>query len=115
MRAVAQGDGLHFRCRGDFQVQRQAQAFHQPGDVGIPDVAAILAQMRGDAVCAGLFGQERRAQRIGPRCPARIPDRRHMIDIHTQTQHRSLTPLPYAAQPSAGGRRGVAPAGWRLA
>ena len=69
MRAVVQRDSLHFGGRAHFQVQRQAQRRHQTVDVAVRDVAAILAQVGGDAVGAGLLGQLRGADRVRPGVP----------------------------------------------
>ena len=46
------GDRNHFRRCRHFQVERLLDGRLQPRDVVIDDVAAILAQMRGDAVGA---------------------------------------------------------------
>ncbi len=45
MRAMAQGDRLHLGGRGHLEVERQRQFRRQRGDIGVGDVAAILAQM----------------------------------------------------------------------
>ncbi len=62
----AQGDRLHLGRGGAFEIQRDADPGCQRLDIGIDDVAAILAQMGGDAVRARGFGQQRGAQGIGP-------------------------------------------------
>jgi hypothetical protein len=41
----------------------------------------IFSEMHGDPVGAGLLGQQRRLHRIGHLNAARLPHRRHMIDI----------------------------------
>jgi hypothetical protein len=41
----------------------------------------VFPEVHGDTVGAGLLGQERRFHRIRHVDPARLPDRRHMIDI----------------------------------
>ena len=59
---------------------------HQPVDVGIDDVAAILAQMGGDAVGAGRGGDRGGTQRIGQASAARVADGGDVIDVHAETQ-----------------------------
>jgi hypothetical protein len=83
---VAQCDRLHFGRRRHLEVQRHRQDVHKPVDIGVRYVPAILAQMRGDAIGAGVFGQPGRAQGIGIGAAARIPHGRHMVDVHTQAQ-----------------------------
>ncbi len=54
----------------------------------VGDVAAVLAQMGGDAVGAGLGGGEGGADRIGMRAAARVPDRRDMVDVDAEAEVR---------------------------
>ena len=58
----------------------------QPRDVVVADVAAILAQMRGDAVGAGLDRELGRAHRIGMPPAARIADGRDVIDVDAEAK-----------------------------
>ena len=60
-------------------------------DIVIGDVPPVLAQMRGDAVRPGLRRHQPGAHRIGIARPARVPDRRDMVDIDAQAQV-ALTP-----------------------
>jgi hypothetical protein len=53
-------------------------------------VAAILAQMRGDAVGAGLDRGKGGADRIGTRPAPRITQGRDVIDIDAKAQRRSF-------------------------
>ena len=48
------------------------------------DMAAILAQMRGDAVGAGRDGDKRRANGIRKRAAPRVAQGRDMIDIDAE-------------------------------
>ncbi len=57
-----------------------------PLHVGIADVAAILAQMRRDAVGAGLDGEVRRAHGIGQRAAAGVADGRDMVDVDAEAE-----------------------------
>ncbi len=52
----------------------------------IGDVAAILAQMRRDAVRPGLRGDTRGAHRIGVAAAARIADRRDVVDVDAEAE-----------------------------
>ena len=60
--------------------------------VVVVDVAAIFAQMRGDAVGARFDGDQRRPHRIGQRAAARVAHGGDMIDVDPQTQrgHRMV-------------------------
>ena len=56
----------HFRRRRHFEIERLVDAFLEPRDIVVDDVAAILAQMRGDAVGAG--GDRDLGRRTGSGC-----------------------------------------------
>ena len=86
VRTVLQRDREHLVGRGHLQVERHGQAGRQPRDIVVGDVAAILAQMRGDAVRPRLDRQQRRPHRIGIPRPARVAHRRDVIDIHPKPQ-----------------------------
>ena len=88
VRHVAQGDGQHLLGRRHLEIERPGQLALEPGDVGVGDVAAILAQVRGDAVGAGLDGQLRGAQRIGMAAAARVADGRDVVDVDAEAQVR---------------------------
>ena len=61
---VASADPQHVRGRRHLEIQRLGNLGLQPRHVVVADVAAVLAQMRGDAVGAGLDRGQRRAHRI---------------------------------------------------
>ena len=86
MRHVAQRDGQHLVGGGHLEVERPGQLALEPGDVGIGDVAAILAQVRGDAVGARLHGQVRGAQRIGMAAAAGVADGGDVVDVDAEAQ-----------------------------
>ena len=90
MRHVAQRDGQHLVGGGHLEVERPGQLALEAGDVVIRDVAAILAQVRGDAVGAGLHGEVRSAQRIGMPAAARVADGRHVVDVDAEAQMRAV-------------------------
>ena len=83
---VAQRDGQHLVGRRHLQVERTRQLGLEPGDVVVGDVAAILAQVRGDAVGAGLDGEMRGAQRIGMAAAARVADGGDVVDVDAEAQ-----------------------------
>ena len=72
------------RLSGSVELARQAV------DVGVGDVAAILAQMGGDAVGAGRCGEPRGAHRIGMLAAARVADGGDVIDVDAEAQRRLL-------------------------
>ena len=51
------------------------------------DMAAVFAQMHGDAIGAGLLGEQRRGHWIGECGQARLAHRGDMIDIDAETNH----------------------------
>ena len=69
----------------------------EPRDVVVADVAAILAQMRGDAVGAGRDRELGRAHRIGMAPAARVADGGDVIDVDAEAQ--SGTRAVIAAHP----------------
>jgi hypothetical protein len=54
-------------------------------------VAPILAQVDGDAVGARRNCGLRRPQRIGVTAAARVPERRHVIDIHAKADRSDFS------------------------
>ncbi len=83
---VAQGDRQHLICGGHFQVERQVRLSSQAIYVGVADMAAVFAQMRGNAIRARLGGDTRGSDRIWMRPAARITDRRDVVDVHAKTE-----------------------------
>src|SRR5438270_2818541 len=86
MRSMPQRDLEHFLGCSHFQVQRQINLGHQPVDVAIRDVPPVLAQVRRDAVRAGLRGQDGRPHRVGMIAAARVPDRRYVVNVDAEAQ-----------------------------
>ena len=84
--AVAQRDGLHLVGGGHLEVQRHRERAHQGLDVGVGDVAAILAQMGGDAVAARGLGDLGGLDRVGMGAAAGVADGGDVVDVHAQTQ-----------------------------
>ena len=88
MRPGAERDRDHLVGRRHLEIQRLVDLGLQARDVVVADMAAVFAQMRGDAVGAGLDRELRGAHRIGMAAAARIADGRDMIDVDAETQER---------------------------
>ena len=86
MGLVGKGNGQHFLGRGHFQVQGQVSRGLDALEVIVADMAAVFAQVRGDAIAAHGGHDLGRADRIGMVPAARIADRCHVIDVHAQTK-----------------------------
>ena len=84
MRQEFERESKHLGGGGHLQIERVTQRGFEARDVVIPDMTPVLAQMRGNAVRSRLDGEFGRAQRIGMAAAARIPDGRHMVDIHAE-------------------------------
>src|SRR5262249_60282972 len=74
MRTMAERDLDHFVGPGHLEVERQLELAHQALDIAVDDVAAVLAQIGGDAIGARRPGQPRGAQPVGPPAPRRGTD-----------------------------------------
>ena len=83
---MAQRDGEHLVGGRHLEVERPGQLALEPGDVGIRDVAPVLAQVRGDAVGARLDGQMRGAQGVGMPAAARVADGGDVIDVDAKAE-----------------------------
>ncbi len=88
------GDADHLRRRRHFEIERLFDAFLEPQHVVIDDVAAILAQMRGDAVGAGRDRDLGRLDGIGMAPAARVAHGRDMIDIDAEADETERACLP---------------------
>ena len=75
------------------EIQRFSDVGLEALHIVVADMAAVFAQMRGNAVSAGFDRNKGRAQRVRNRAAARIPQRRHMIDIDAKPQMRSAHPF----------------------
>ena len=96
---VTQGDLLHLLRRGHFEVQRDGERLYQSFNICVGDMAAILPQVRSDAIGSSLLRLLRRADRIRHRTTARVPHRGHVINVHTKSQrcHR-FSPLRFGKE-----------------
>ena len=75
----------------------------EAGQILIANVAAILAQVRGDAVGARFDGEMRGADRIRRNAAPRVAHSRNVIDVHAQAQ-RSKTQRGKVHRQSLSGR-----------
>ena len=80
------GDGDHLVGRRHFEIERQSDRLLEGEDVGIADMAPVLAKMRGDPVSARRLGRKRRTHRVGMAAAARVAHRRDVINIHAEPQ-----------------------------
>jgi len=87
------GKSHHRRRNGHFQIELGCDSLAQPFDVVILNMPAIFAQMNGNAVRAGLFGERRGFKRIGSYGTARLAHGCHMIDIDAEPHSRLLADL----------------------
>ena len=98
MRTRVQGNAHHLVGRRHFEIQRLADLAAQARHVLVADMAAILAQVGGDAVRACRDRQQRRAHRIRHGAAARIAHRRHVVNVDPETQvrraHAAIPRLP---------------------
>src|SRR5205823_11797939 len=79
-------DPQHVLGGRHLEIQRLRYLGLEPGHVAVADVAAVLTQMRGDAVGAGFNRRERRPYRIRPLSAARVTQGGDVIDINSETQ-----------------------------
>ena len=86
VRLMAQRDLEHFLGRRHFEVQRQRNLGHQPVDVVVGDVAAVLTKVRGDSVGSRVGGNVRGTDRVGMIAAARVPYGRDMVDVDAEAQ-----------------------------
>ena len=98
-------DRHHLVGRRHFEIERLGDLGLQPRDVVVADVAAVLAQMRGDAVGAGLDRELGRAHRIGMPPAARVADGRDVVDVDAEAKMRESPPRYRLVTRSPGPRK----------
>jgi hypothetical protein len=86
MRAVPERDLDHLVGRRHLEVERQVGGFLDAPQVLVADVAAVVAQVRGDAVAADAGDDLGGAHRIGMVAAARVADRGDVIDVDAETE-----------------------------
>ncbi len=80
------GDRDHLGRRRHFEIERLVDAGLQPHDVVVEDMAAILAQMRRDAVGPGRDRDCRRPHRIRMPPAARITHGGDVVDVDAEAE-----------------------------
>ncbi len=73
------------------RLRTPAHRLAQHPHVAVLDVAAILAQVHGDAVGAGQLAQRRRGDRIRVARAALLAQRRHVVDVDVEADHQRLS------------------------
>ncbi len=89
MRAQLAGNADHLRRRRHFKIERLFDARFQPHDIVIDDMAAVLAQMCGDAVGAGRNRDLGGLHRIGMTPAARVAHGGDVVDVDAEADRRS--------------------------
>ena len=89
------GDADHLVGRRHLEVQLDVDELAQAAHVLVLDVAAVLAQVHGDAVGAAQVRLDGGPHGIGLVGAARLPQRRHVVDVDAELDHgvRSLFAL----------------------
>ena len=85
--AAAQRERDHLGIERALEVEQRADRAPQVGDVGVLDVAAILAQMARDALRTRAFGALRPLDRIGKGLAASLTQGGDVVDVDVQARH----------------------------
>ena len=72
---------------GHFQVQLDGDRLAEDPQVAVLDVAAVLAEVEGDAVGPAQFGQGGRPDRIGLVGSPGLPDGGDVVDVDAEFRH----------------------------
>ena len=84
VRANSLGDGEHFVGAGHLEIEDGRHRCGESLDVVVLNVAAIFAQVRGDAVGAGALADNGSLNRVRLRAAARLSHRRDVIDVDVE-------------------------------
>jgi hypothetical protein len=90
LRLDARGERHHLVGSGHLEVQADVGELAQAPHILVLDVAAVLAQVHGDAVGAAQMRLHRRPDGVGLVRAPRLAHRSHMVDIDGELNHRSL-------------------------
>ncbi len=82
IRAHEEGHVDHRVRARDFKIEETAHAGAEGVDVGVLNVPPVLAQVSGDSVCTGRFAQHGGRHWVRLSATARLPQRRHVVDVH---------------------------------
>ena len=77
------------RVAGHFQVELHGDRFAEDPQVAVLDVAAVFAEVQGDAVGPAQLRQGGRPDGVGLVGPPRLPHGGHVIDVDAQFRHGS--------------------------
>ena len=102
---MAQRDCQHLVGRGHLKIERQARRRLDALEIVVADVAAVFAQVHGNAVATRLRDDFGGARRIGMLAAACIADRRDVINVHAEAQAAGVENV-HAVFPSIRFRRG---------
>ena len=72
------------------EIERRAALGGEAFDVEVLDVASVLAQVRGDAVGAGVLAEAGRVHRVGLVAASGLPQGGHVVDVHKEPQQRRI-------------------------
>ena len=95
----------HLGRRRHLEIERRELGSHEPSNIVVGDVTAILAQMGGDVVGASLDRELGSTQGIGVAPSPRIAERRHVIDVDAEADGRRAHAVARACR--RGGRHGA--------
>ena len=79
--------------RRHLEVELDVDELAQPPHVLVLDVAAVLAQVHGDAVGAAEVRLDRGPHRIGLVGAPRLPQRRDVVDVDAEFNHGGRSPV----------------------
>jgi hypothetical protein len=88
------GDADHLVGGGHFQVELDVGEFAQAAHVVVLDVAAVFAQMHGDAVGAAEVGFDGGPDRVGFVALAGFAHGGDVVDVYAEFDHLDLPPMP---------------------
>ena len=88
VRLMPERDAQHLVAGRHFQIERRVHLPAQADDIVVGDVAAILAQVRGDAVGAGTDGEFGRPHRVGMAAAAGVADGGDVVDVDAEAKVR---------------------------
>jgi hypothetical protein len=95
---AASSNFQHFLGRSHFQIEWQVGCCLNPCDVGIADVAAVFAQVSGNAVTPYAGDNLCCANRVGVVAPAGIADCRDVINVDAQPQPLRIVNIDHQAR-----------------
>jgi hypothetical protein len=77
---------LHLGGGRHLKIQGHCKDFHQPSDICIRDMAAILTQMRRNTISPSFLGDTCRAQWVRRIATSRISYSCDVVDIHAKSE-----------------------------